>query len=256
MAQAEDLIGTLKAELRKQRITYADVAEAIEISESSVKRMFATSSFTLRRLQQVCALIGFELSDLATLAEDRRRDVDELTMEQEKTLVGNPKLLLVAFLLLNYWTVRHVLSEYDIDDLEMVRILAKLDRLKIIDLLPGNKVRMRVSHTFSWRKDGPIQRLFDSQVQTEFLRSRFDGPSELRLAANGMIADHSIELMHQHMYRVMNDFEQCVQKDRRTLGPDRLGTTLVMAIRPWAFKMFEAYRRKKPKMTEGSDLSF
>ncbi len=243
MAQLDDFIRTLKSELRKRRITYAEVAKSIDISESSVKRMFATSSFTLHRLQQVCGLLGFELSDLATLAEERHRDVDELSEAQEKTLVGDPKLLLVAFLLMNYWTVPQVTGEYAIDELEIVQLLARLDRLKIIDLLPGNKVRMRVSRTFSWRKNGPIQKLFDSRVQTEFLRSKFNGPGELRLVANGMIADQSIELMHQHMHRVMSDFEQCVQQDRRTLGPDRLGTTLVMAIRPWALSMFEEYRR-------------
>ena len=65
-----------------------------------------------------------------------RRDVEELDEEQEEVLVGDRKLLLVAFLLLNHWTVDQIVSAYDIDDLEMVRLLARLDRLKIIDLLP------------------------------------------------------------------------------------------------------------------------
>ena len=79
---------------------------------------------------------GLELDELVSIVEARRRDVEELDEEQEEVLVGDRKLLLVAFLLLNHWTVDQIVSAYDIDDLEMVRLLARLDRLKIIDLLP------------------------------------------------------------------------------------------------------------------------
>jgi hypothetical protein len=243
VAQSEDLVETLKRQLRRRRVTYADVARSIGKSESSVKRLFSTGGFTLKGLQQVCETVGLELSDLANLAEEQRRDVDELTEQQERTLVDDPKLLLVAFLLLNFWIVEQITESYAIEELEMVQLLAKLDRLGILDLLPGNNVRMRVSHNFAWRKNGPIQKLFDKHIQTEFLRSRFEGPGELRLVVTGMIGEPSLTLMHQRMQRLASDFEQCVHDDRRSVGPDRLGTTLVMAIRPWALGMFEAYRR-------------
>lgn len=243
MAQSDDLVDTLKRELRRRGVTYAAIASDLGLSESSVKRMFASRHFSLQRLQKICDLVGLEVGDLAILADERRRDVEQLTEEQEQTLVGDPKLLLVAFLLLNHWTADKIVEAYDIEQLELVRLLAKLDRLKIIDLLPENRVRVRLSRTFSWRKNGPIQKLFESQVQTEFFRSRFEGPGELRLVLNGMLSDQSIGLMHQRMQRVASEFEQCVGEDRKTVSTERMGTTLIMAIRPWALKMFETYRR-------------
>lgn len=243
MARTEDVVAALKRELRRRGVTYAAVAAELELSESSVKRMFADCHFSLQRLQKVCDLVDLELGDLAILADERRRDIEQLTEEQEQTLVGDPKLLLVAFLLLNHWDVERIIESYRIEELEAVRLLAKLDRLKIIDLLPGNRVRMRLSRTFSWRPNGPIQRLFEDQVQTEFFESRFDGPGDLRLVLNGMISDQSITLMHQRMQRLASDFETCVSEDRKTMTTERMGTTLIMAIRPWALAMFEAYRR-------------
>jgi len=243
MAQSEDLIGSLKRELRRRAITYADVAAAVNLSESSVKRMFARCHFSLQRLEEICDLVGLELGDLAALADERKRDIEQLSEEQEAELVGDPKLLLLAFLLLNHWTVDRIVEAYRFEELEVVRLLARLDRMKIIDLLPGNKVRMRLSRTFSWRAGGPIQELFESRVQSEFFDSRFDGPGELRLVLNGMISDQSIGLLHQRMRRLASEFEQCVSEDRKIVEPERLGTTLVMAIRPWALAMFEAYRR-------------
>lgn len=243
MAQTEDLVAALKRALRSRSITYADVAGELGLSESSVKRMFASGHFTLQRLQQVCDLVGLEVGDLAAMADERKRDVEQLSEEQESILVADPKLLLVAFLLLNHWSAAKIIEVYEIGELEIVQLLAKLDRMKIIDLLPGNRVRMRLSRTFSWRPNGPIQQLFENQVQTEFFRSRFDGPGELRLVLNGMISDQSINLLHQRMHRLASEFEHCVGEDRKMVEPERLGTTLIMAIRPWALKMFESYRR-------------
>ena len=249
MAQVDDLIGLLKRELRRKGITYARIAQALHLSESSIKRMFASSNFSLKRLEQICDLAGLELGDLVGLADEKRRDIELLSEQQEQTLVGNGKLLLMAFLLLNHWSVEQILASYDIEELEAVQLLALLDRLKIIDLLPGNKVRVRLSRTFSWRPNGPIQRLFENQVQAEFFRSRFDGPGELRLVLNGMISDESIRLLQQKMKRLVTEFEQCVREDRRTVSVERLGTTMFLAIRPWAVKMFEDFRRRQPAAT-------
>lgn len=50
MSQTHALIQALKKQLRAQGKTYADVADLLELSEASVKRLFATESFTLQRL--------------------------------------------------------------------------------------------------------------------------------------------------------------------------------------------------------------
>lgn len=243
MAQADDLIELLKGELRRKGITYAQVARELGLSESTIKRVFASSSFSLKRLEQVCQLAGLELDDLIVLAEEHRKNVERLSEEQEEILVSDRKLLLVAFLLINHWTVDQIREVYEIDELEAVQLLARLDRLKIIDLQPENKVRVRLSRTFSWRRNGPIQKLFESQVQNEFFQSSFDGPGELRLVLNGMISARSIASMHQKLHRMVTEFEQCVREDRKSVSVERQGTTLVLAIRPWAAQMFETFRR-------------
>ena len=104
-------------------------------------------------------------------------------------------------------------------------------------------MKVRLSRTFSWRKNGPIQRLFEQQVQNEFFQSAFDGPGELRLVLNGMMSEQSIATIHQKLHRLVSDFEKCVSEDRRSIDVDNKGTTLLLAIRPWAVQMFEDFRR-------------
>src|SRR5204863_4531672 len=96
MAQTAALVDALKDVLRARGVTYAKLAKGLGLSEASVKRIFAARSFTLERLDQVCAFLAIEISDLAKMVADERASPERLTFEQEKVLVSDSKLLLVA----------------------------------------------------------------------------------------------------------------------------------------------------------------
>ncbi|MDF3035307.1 MAG: domain S-box protein [Paucimonas sp.] len=64
MSEIRQLLATLKRLLKREGKTYRDVAEALGVSEPSVKRLFASGRFSLERLVQVCDYLGFTLNDL------------------------------------------------------------------------------------------------------------------------------------------------------------------------------------------------
>src|SRR5579864_8616015 len=103
MAQALQLVSALKAALKTQGKTYAEVARALKLSEASVKRCFSQGSFTLERLEQICEVAGLEISDLMELAVESKPPFTSLTPEQEEALLHDPKLLLITFLVLSHW---------------------------------------------------------------------------------------------------------------------------------------------------------
>jgi hypothetical protein len=75
---------------------------------------------------------------------------------------------------LNHVTFDQIVAAYAIPKAECIQLLMRLDRLKFIELQPNNRIRLLVSHTFSWLPDGPIQRFFNQQAHNEYFRSRFD----------------------------------------------------------------------------------
>src|SRR5919205_2255755 len=158
MAQTALLLDVVKAALRQRGITYAQVAAALDLSESSVKRLFAHKDMPLTRLESICAVMELELADLFELAQSAQRRLTELTAEQERALVDDPKLLMVGVLVLSHWTVEQILEQYQLSQAQLVGLLTRLDRLRIIDLLPGNRIKVRLARNFNWRKGGPIQR--------------------------------------------------------------------------------------------------
>ncbi len=243
MSQTNALIATLKRLLKSQGKTYADVAIVLELSEASVKRLFAEKNFSLIRLDKLCTYLNMEISDLVKAMEAQSGQITQLTIEQEQELASDLKLLLLASLLLNSWTFEDVIATYQIDQLEGIQMLAKLDRMKLIDLLPGNRVKLKISRNFSWRKNGPIQKFFEQQVQMQFLRSTFSRPGEIRVFLNGMLSRRSNEELQRRIKRLKTEFLALVTEDEALPLEERFGTGCVMAMRPWEPDQFAEIRR-------------
>ena len=243
MPQTIALIDTIKRVLKSQGKTYADVAEVLELSEASVKRLFAERNFTLQRLDRLCEAMGMEISDLVRTMEASGERLTELTEAQEQDLASDIKLLLVAVLLLNKWSFREITDTYQLDEHEGIQLLAKLDRMKVIDLLPGNRVKLKISRHFSWRQNGPIQRFFEEQVQSDFLRSRFNRNGENRIFVSGMLSRRSNEEIQRRMKRLNAEILAMLAEDESLPNEEKFGTALVMAMRPWEPKLFETLRR-------------
>jgi len=245
MAQTSLFIDALKRCLKQRGLTYADVAKALELSEASVKRLFAEEALSLERLDRICALAGIELVDLARMVEERAAQARELSEEQEEYLVAHPKLFLVFYLLLNDYSLAEIMRDYQVDELEGVRLLARLDRLGLIHLQPGNKVKLRVSRQLQWRPDGPIRRLFEQRVKSEFLHGGFDRPGESLKFVSGLLSKASLAVLQRRLELLAQEFTELVRADAVLPLDERHGSSLLLAQRRWEFSMFAELRRRE-----------
>ena len=244
MAQTQALIETLKQSLKAHRLTYADIASQLEMSEANVKRMFAKKRFSLQRLEQVCQLIHMEMSDLFMLYEASRHRIDHLTEQQEQELVGDAKLLLVAVSVRNQLSFEDIVDHYQISTTECIRHLAKLDRLKIIDMLPNNRIKLRIDEYFSWLPNGPIERFFEHEIQRQFLKSRFKDELEQRLFHFGLLSEASSQIMIEKMKSLAHDFTELHKQDLHLPLHKRHNQGLMLAMRPWLLEVFEPLIKK------------
>jgi transcriptional regulator with XRE-family HTH domain len=244
MSQTAALVTTLKRALKAKGLTYVDVAAHLDLSENSIKRLFAERSFSIERLEQVCELLDMEISDLVqAMLQDSRR-VEMLTEAQEQEIAGDIKLLLVAICILNRWTFEEILAAYKLTANECIQLLAKLDRLQVIELLPKNRVRVIVAKNFKWRPNGPIQQLFQSTVQPDFFNSEFQQPGEKLLFSSGMLSRGANAVMMKKLERLVAEFNELHDADVGLPLHERFGTSVVVALRAWEFGLFRKLRRE------------
>lgn len=243
MRQTNLIIETLKRELRRQGIKYRQVAQTLGLSEASVKRLFAERSFTLKRLAQVCELLNLEFSDLVHQMEKDIELTEQLTLEQETELVSDIKLLLMAYFLMSKLEFEDIIRIYDISETEGIRLLARLDRMKLIELQPGNRVKLMIAKNFSFIPRGPIERFYEREVQAEFFDSSFDGNGEFRIYISGVFSRAANAEIIKKIKQLAIDAHELRLDSESVPLDDRFGCSLIMAIRPWEVKVFDELRR-------------
>ena len=244
MPQTDQLVDALKRALKAHRKTYRDVARELKLSEASVKRLFSDRNLSLQRLDRICQMMDLEISDLVKSMNEHAQALSRLTEVQEREIANDVTMVLVTVCVLNRWTMDEILGCFHLSEHECIRCLARLDRLEIIDLLPGNRIKLRVAPNFAWRPNGPIQRFFQERIKEDFFRSRFDKENEQLLVFNGMLSDAAAAMVRRRLQRLLRELDELNQADTGLPINERRGTTVVLAARPWGYGVFSGMIRK------------
>ena len=249
MKQTEAVLEALKRALKAHGVTYSQVAKTFGLSQASVKRLFSTGRFTLERFEQVCELAATTITELARDLDGSKDEVEQLTPEQERAIMADRKLLLVALCALNHLSLEQITQTYNVPKTECIQLLVKLDRIGFLELLPNNRIKLRVTRAFTWLPDGPIQQYLRSRAQHEYFASAFAKPGELMLVVNGMLSRASSETISGRLRRLANEFTDMHHADAHLALGERRPASPVLAIRPWELEAFADFKRKRPTAT-------
>jgi transcriptional regulator with XRE-family HTH domain len=229
----EQLIDALKRVLKSRRLTYADLARRIALSEASVKRLFSARSFTLERLEQVLRALDLDFFELARLARGAAEVPQQLSELQEHTLATEPQLMGVFYLVLNDWEPRTILERFEITPAALTRLLARLDRLELIELLPGNRVKLRVSRHLRIRPSGAIRARHGQRTMADFLSVQFDRHGGHFRFEFRELSNASFAVMVRKIDRLAAEFNELAELDGTLPPEERRSVGFALGIRPW-----------------------
>ncbi|RUP31354.1 MAG: XRE family transcriptional regulator [Curvibacter sp.] len=246
MSSSADLIRILKQELKSAQMTYADLARALGMAESSVKRMLAKGDLSLSRIDAICRALRLDFADLARRVADAQPLLAQLTEAQERAVVADKKLLLCAICVLSQWTLEQIIQTYRLSEAETVKALLQLDRVGIIELRPLNRYRLKLAKTFRWRPHGPVMNFFREHALLDYFSGAFSGPDEGLLLVHGSISRSLGPMFMERLQRLAQDFAQQHLADQKLPESQREGYTLLLAQRSWEFEAFSALRRLQP----------
>lgn len=177
VSELPKMLSLLKQLLRAEGLRYGEVAGRIGVSERTLKRYMAGQGLAAETLEELCAVVGVTVPNLAILAaRESDNRPGRLSIEQEEAL---SRELFAAFVFrqLRYgWSAQQVQREFSLSEVELIRCLAFLDRLGLIDLLPGNRARVLTKRVIAWRPGGPIRKAFDKAVKQGFIDMNYGAP--------------------------------------------------------------------------------
>lgn len=243
-AHTSTLVVALKAALKSHGMTYRTLAEHLRLSEASVKRLFAEESFTLRRMEEICTVIGIDFFELARMARGSAAETDEMTLKQEETLAADPRLLGLFYLLFNEWKVDAILEAYDLNRAECTLLLARLEKAGLVEIGANDAVRLKVPKSLRLRRDGPIRRSHGRSVVADFLQADFAAQQGFFRFEFRELSPASVAHLERKLERIAQEFHELAELDSY-LPPERRRTTgLVVGMRPWAMSWVTGLKRR------------
>lgn len=160
-SEYQQATAALKRALKKQKLTYRDLARGLHLSESGVKKILGAEDGSFQRIASMARFVGLSVRELLEGAQDETRELS-FPLAQQEFLLAHPR----AFEL--YWRLvyeRLPLTEAEraggLKSTESFSLLRKLDQHGLLELLPGGRVRVPPVQQVRWVGGGPlVERLY------------------------------------------------------------------------------------------------
>ena len=90
------------------------------------------------------------------MMNEQQPRLQHLSKKQEQEITQYLVLLLITVFVLNRWTLQDIIRYYKLSESNCIQKLARLDTLKIIELLPKNKIKLLVAPNLAGKKTAPF----------------------------------------------------------------------------------------------------
>jgi AraC-like DNA-binding protein len=222
---SQKLLKTLREVLKSKKLTYATLAKKLKVSEVTIKRLFSTQNCNLQTVFTICDLIGISFFDLAALA-NQDHEVDYLlSTEQEKVFAAKPALFGIFRSLHRGISPKAVAGDWNLSPQELFRVLRKLEKLNLLEVLPQNQIRLKVIGNIRFQHQGPLARAILRPQNLQFL-DHVDA-----VLKNDDVCMHSaeVELSKTHISELVDEIHALGAKyraralrDKNLLSSDKL----------------------------------
>jgi DNA-binding Xre family transcriptional regulator len=226
------IFDSLRAHLKARGLTYRQLAEALGVSEPTIKRVFASCDCSIERLEQICDFLQLELKDLVKRTPKRRQLIEQLTEMQEEELANNKKLLMVAVCVMTLWTFEDMLSHLSMSSVECMRLMSRLDTLGFIEMRPNHQYRLLVAKDFSWIRGGPIMRLVKG-FSNDYFDHHFEGEGEVLKIINVRVSPEVRESLKARLEKIVQEYADQVVVDSHLPLGERPPLSICIAVRTW-----------------------
>ncbi|MCI4661312.1 MAG: helix-turn-helix transcriptional regulator [Neomegalonema sp.] len=221
------ILAALKQALKARAITYADLGEALGLSEPSIKRLFAGGDLKLSRLLQICELCNIQLETLMASVQRPSGPGTPLPRSTEQALADVPARFYFLLLLIEQFTPDQIRQAFELSPASIELYLADLERLGVIERGPGTSARLIVPVPIRWRWEGPLAPVLRrvNQVFVANVMGR-DGSDEAQFISNTRrMRPETLLALRREIEELRQRFRDLAREDQLT-HPDRALVTV------------------------------
>lgn len=208
------MLAYLKKHYRAKGLRLCDVATLIGVSERSIKRYLSGHGVTLEILERLCAAADLTILGLAELAEGDAAKQVCTNDAQEDALADEPMLAIAFYLLTLGWTPQVIAREFFLSDLDLDRILLRLDRLGLITLYCENRLKVRAKVRSPGACSGRLRDLILAGVRSQFAQSDLDSAATLWSGGMVRLGPDSFERTRNRLQAFVDEIVELSRHDK------------------------------------------
>jgi len=238
--QSQMLKKVLKQQIRIRGLRYKDIAQHLGINVITVKRYLNSQRLPIEYLEELCSCLGLSLIELAEIAKaEEWRNDREIELQQEAELAADPALALLRLLLYSGLTYEEIRAEYAIEETDLIGLMTRLDRLRLIELLPGNRVRIRGPRNIDWPRGGAMRNIIQDHIRNDFVSMDFANTDEFYAFETARLSDTSIEQVEEQMRQLARTVRVLHQVDQSLMASRKRWYSVLIAKQEtrWTFRM-------------------
>jgi transcriptional regulator with XRE-family HTH domain len=167
----------LKRKLKDQKLSYKDLATELGLSESGIKKILSGSDGSFQRIIQICQVIGVSVYEL--LQDSKKLDVSFDKNQQDEFLRDLALFKVYWMLVYERKAALDVQQKLKLTKSEFFKKLRKLDSLRLLKLLPNERLQLPSIKAVRWIGEGD----FLNKIYREWSQNLLD--SVAKPNANG-----------------------------------------------------------------------
>lgn len=212
-------VEALKKALKARNLTYAELARALKMTESGVKKMLNGKDISFQRIIRICKVLDILPGQIFSMSEKSSLPILQLSDKQQDALIQNRKLLAT------YWLL--TIEKKSLDEIvlqlrtTMAEIKNRLQKLVTLDLITQKRNQFIPKHQgkFRWPDDSKLARTLNQEWSQQTLKkalaSKEASKSYHRFAAL-KLSEESYRKFQQKFYEIFDEMAQ--QSEREELA--------------------------------------
>jgi DNA-binding Xre family transcriptional regulator len=223
--QRENLFTLLRKAIKAKGYTYGRLADEMQVSELSIKRLFKEKDCKMSRLLEICSIVGLSMADLVSMQQRVKQVPEYLPEHTERELASDQYLFLLFILLVSHVDLNKIQAVYGIDQPQLYLRLRRLEKLGLIELLPEERYRFLVSLPIQWRMDGALQGVIE-HINHRYIShclKNASSPEYTFTTTSRLMTKHSAQKIQSSLEKIREEFDYLTTQDQMFYKPEELG---------------------------------
>lgn len=244
--RAQALKDALRRLMKLKGRSYQDLADHLDVSLATVKRILTKEELTLGRLVVICEWLGLSLADLDAAADTAPGEDREYTEEQELFLAADPRYLVYLYHLWDGLSPDEIAKRFKLKKASTDRYIIRLEKLGLVRTTGKGRAVPAHRKQPNWRPKGPLVRTHYDHLTTRFMdffarrvREVMDRPEAIpkgtmRSSMNSGTMSHATYLaMAKDLREVVKRYEDASMLESKIYPEAEIGTYALMLCNTW-----------------------